>query len=351
MVNLIDGTNVTLTVADNAGTNSVDVTVAASAASGITDLTSTGGTITVTTPTGPTTNVDLPASGVTAGTYGDATHVARVTIDAEGRATAASNVAITGGGGVTSLDSITGAVALVAGSNITITDNSPIAGDITIAATGSTGTPTDGWVDDTAETWTYVSATSFKVTGVDVTAKYRKGARIKLTQTTVKYFVVTASAFAVDTTVTITGGTSYTLANAAIAANYHSYITIPQGYPFWFNYTPTFTGFSVNPGITLARFATVGLVCYMDLNFSFGTSNATTFLISLPITADSTTGSGVNAGFVAPVDNGVALTTPGVSIIAPSSTTIDLRTSLAAAGWTASGNKGVNFPVWLTYSI
>lgn len=41
--------------------------------------------------------------------------------------------------GVTSLDSITGAITLVAGSNITITDNSPSAGDITIAATGGSG--------------------------------------------------------------------------------------------------------------------------------------------------------------------------------------------------------------------
>lgn len=40
-------------------------------------------------------------------------------------------------GGVSSLDSITGAVTLVAGSNVTITDNSPSAGEITIAASGS----------------------------------------------------------------------------------------------------------------------------------------------------------------------------------------------------------------------
>lgn len=62
----------------------------------ISDLTSTGGTITVGSPTGPTTNVDLPTSGVTAGTYGDATDVGRFTVDAEGRITAASSVAISG---------------------------------------------------------------------------------------------------------------------------------------------------------------------------------------------------------------------------------------------------------------
>jgi len=55
-------------------------------------------------------------------------------------------VTLTTGGGssaVTSLDGITGAVTLFAGSNITITDNSPSAGDIKIAATGGgTGTVT-----------------------------------------------------------------------------------------------------------------------------------------------------------------------------------------------------------------
>ena len=46
--------------------------------------------------TGNLPNPTLATSGVTAGTYGDATHVAQVTLDAKGRATAASNVTITG---------------------------------------------------------------------------------------------------------------------------------------------------------------------------------------------------------------------------------------------------------------
>ncbi len=93
----------------------------------------------------------------------------------------------------------------------------------------------DGWVDDTAETWTYASADgptfTFTITG-DFTAKYTPGKRLKLTQTTVKYFIVTAVAVSSGTTtVTIYGGTDYTLANAAISANFHSFAKAPDGFP------------------------------------------------------------------------------------------------------------------------
>ena len=93
----------------------------------------------------------------------------------------------------------------------------------------------DGWANSTAETWTYASADghtfTFTVSG-DQTAKYTPGVRIKLTQTTVKYFIVTAVSVASGTTtVTIYGGTDYTLANAAISANYYSREKAPAGFP------------------------------------------------------------------------------------------------------------------------
>lgn len=72
---------------------------AAPSGGGITTIDSPGGTITVTNPTGPTADLDLPASGVTPATYGDATHVPELTVDAEGRVTAVTNVAVIGGGG------------------------------------------------------------------------------------------------------------------------------------------------------------------------------------------------------------------------------------------------------------
>ncbi len=147
----------------------------------------------------------------------------------------------------------------------------------------------DGWIDDTAETWAYASGSgggtaTFTIAGVDLTTKYTVGTRIKLTQTTVKYFVVTAVAFSTNTTVTITAGTDYTLANAAISANYHSYAANPQGYPGWFAFTPSPTGFTGAVTVSVARFNLIGRVLHLDLSFT-GTSNATTLTLTMPMNA------------------------------------------------------------------
>lgn len=89
---------------------------------------------------------------------------------------------------------------------------------------------TYGW-QDPGETWTYASATTFTVSG-DVTNKYAVGDKIKLTQTTVKYFYITAVSYgSPNTTITVNGGDSYTLANAAITANYYSKDDSPVGFP------------------------------------------------------------------------------------------------------------------------
>jgi hypothetical protein len=87
----------------------------------------------------------------------------------------------------------------------------------------------DGWLDP-KETWAYASATTITVPA-GAASRYSVGDKIKLTQTTVKYFYVTAVA---DTVLTVTGGTDYTVANAAISANYYSKMASPVGFPQWF---------------------------------------------------------------------------------------------------------------------
>ena len=57
--------------------------------------TSSGGSIAITNPTGPTVNLDVAASGVTAGIYGSGSQTARVTVGADGRVTSATVTPIT----------------------------------------------------------------------------------------------------------------------------------------------------------------------------------------------------------------------------------------------------------------
>ena len=106
------------------------------------------------------------------------------------------------------------------GSSVIVDDNGKLSGD-----------GLDGWIYDT-DTWSYVSTTSFKVSGKDVRYRFPKGTKIKLVQSgATKYFYVIATAYSADTTITITGGSDYSLANAAISGQAYSYAAAPQGFP------------------------------------------------------------------------------------------------------------------------
>jgi len=88
----------------------------------------------------------------------------------------------------------------------------------------------DGWID-AEETWTYINATSFRISG-DKTSKYQKEDKVKLAQTTDKYFRITDISYSSpNTTVTVDGFGIYTLANATITSPYYSKMDNPQGFP------------------------------------------------------------------------------------------------------------------------
>lgn len=102
------------------------------------------------------------------------------------------------------------------------------------SSSSSTSIPTDGWTAITDSlAYGTADAPTFTITcaGRDLTSSIGVGMRLKLTQTTVKYFIVTAIAFSTDTTITVYGGTDYTLANAAISLPYYSPVKSPLSFP------------------------------------------------------------------------------------------------------------------------
>lgn len=68
--------------------------------------------------------INLANTTVTAGNYGSNTQVAQITIDAQGRITSASNVAITGGGGGSGGNVVTAIATIISGTEIGWSNNS-----------------------------------------------------------------------------------------------------------------------------------------------------------------------------------------------------------------------------------
>jgi hypothetical protein len=88
----------------------------------------------------------------------------------------------------------------------------------------------DGWTL-ISQVLTYATAdapTFTATTSADLTPFISVGMRIMLTNTTVKYFIVTAIT---SSTITLYGGTDYALTNVAISAVYYSPHKAPFGFP------------------------------------------------------------------------------------------------------------------------
>jgi hypothetical protein len=166
-------------------------------------------------------------------------------------------------------------------------------------------TAVDGWVTVT-DTWTYATATTFTISG-DKTGVYSVGDKIKLTQTTVKYFYIVAISYSSpNTTVTVTGGSTYSLANATITSPYYSKAASPAGFPAYFGLTdPTFTStgtaFTNQPTSKSFRFIMNGRLVFLSGGMqNHATSGATGQFIAtftagqLPPVADFFTGTAIN---------------------------------------------------------
>jgi hypothetical protein len=108
----------------------------------------------------------------------------------------------------------------------------------------------------------------------------------------------------------------------------------------WTVWTPSYTGFSVPPASATARYKLIGKTCVCIYTRSTaGTSNATTFTLTLPVAAS---GSVPQYGVLAATEDGSAFVAAGTIGTRQNSTTADLYTQGFGA-WTASGLKDADF--------
>jgi hypothetical protein len=185
------------------------------------------------------------------------------------------------------------------------------------------------------ETWAYASATTITVPS-GAASKYSVGDKIKLTQTTVKYFYIVGVA---DTVLTVTGGSDYSVADTTITDNFYSKSDNPQGFPAVFNWTPVFTGFSADPTNLVFTFSIKQKWCFFNIRMGTnGTSNSDVFSVSQPVVADTNTNNfWMGCHFY--VDNGTLGTAPGRWSIQGGSTNISFFKDTGTTGWTTSGGK------------
>ncbi len=165
----------------------------------------------------------------------------------------------------------------------------------------------DGWIA-VSDSWTYASATTITVPS-DATAKYSVGDKIKIVQSaSTKYFYITGVA---ATTLTVNGGTDYTVANSAISSIYYSKAASPLSFPQYFNYTYTLAasggGSPIigNGTITGTRFSMTGKTVHFQFKLTLGstTSFGTGELqFTLPVTGASTVGNNMHIGSVYIID-------------------------------------------------
>ena len=190
------------------------------------------------------------------------------------------------------------------------------------------------------DTWAYATATTITVPS-GAASLYSVGDKVKLTQTTVKYFYIVGVA---DTVLTVTGGSDYTVANAAITLPNYSKAASPVGFPDWFNDAVVVTGFSVDPTSMKNRFTIIGRTCeFVHFESAAGTSDQTFFTVALPVTAASKAVAWIGTIW-AVTNNGGDLNTGSVAVFS-GGTVASLYTTHAGSAWAAANGKRARFQI------
>jgi hypothetical protein len=193
----------------------------------------------------------------------------------------------------------------------------------------------------------YGSASTFTYPA-DLTGILSAGDKIKVTNNgSVKYFYVLppVTFSAGNSTVTLTGGSDYSLVNSGspvMASLYYSKMATPTGFPQYFNYTPTYTNLTVGNGTHASRFSINGRTVSGSLGFTMGStsvmgSNPTA---TLPVTASSNYKFSAYIGPLYMEDAGVAAYAAAIRMQDATKVLLDhygiVSTNVTAAGTSAT---------------
>jgi hypothetical protein len=156
-----------------------------------------------------------------------------------------------------------------------------------------------GWIE-VSDSWSYASASTITVPS-GATAKYQVGNLVRLKQGGgYKYYVITAVA---DTLLTVYGGSDYTVANAGISDIAYSIVSMPLGFPSFFNFSASWAaGITVGTPTQVATVQTIGRRAIVIGKFVLGAGSAVTgdVSLSLPIAAAAPPGESLSpVGFIA----------------------------------------------------
>ena len=196
----------------------------------------------------------------------------------------------------------------------------------------------DGWVDVTAENWTYLSSQSVAVP-TNATFRYSVGDKIKLVQGGLaEFFYVKAVA---ATVLTLEAGSSFFVLNQPIQGAYVSRSLTPVGFPTSFPFATTLVGFSASPTL-ITRLSMLGRKVTVNVTTSVaGTSNSTLFTLTTPIPSESGGPKFIKGGNQG-TDNGTYA--PNVlAELAAGDNVIHLTLGGGTSPWTASGVKSASF--------
>ncbi len=208
-----------------------------------------------------------------------------------------------------------------------------------VSGTGSAHAPLgqSGWMADSGSTWTFVSASSFSTANPYAQQYLTKGTKVSWTDSGgVKYGVVAATPTLSGGiyTVTLIVNADYSVANSTITSPLYSYAASPQGFPTWFNWTPTTSGWTTTPTF-VCRWKTDGRSITLSFITFNATSNNAAHTLTLPATAATVT----NMVWVNPcngIDNGVVQN--GVVSVNSAGTVLNCY-GIATQTNTAAGNS------------